>query len=813
MSDLQFSCRTTTSRQRMKPLALAIHFAFAAALTLGTTGAAQAQASTQTMQYNIPAGPLVEGLNRYALQSGVAIAMDAAALQGLRTPGLRGSYGIEQGFSMLLQGSGYTAGKTAAGYVVRPAAAAAGRQDDAALPAVTVSAASDRSATTEGSGSYTTRVTSAATGLALSLRETPQSVTVVTQQRIEDQHLENLNEVLANTTGISSSQNDGNRRTYFSRGFVIRNFQYDGIPTAATANWYAGESELDAALYDRVEIVRGATGLLTGAGDPSASINLVRKHADSKVFAGEVSLAAGSWNNYRTSVDLTTPLTEDGRIRGRVVAAYQDQDSYADLYHVRKKVFYGVVDADLTPSTKLSVGFDYQDNAPKGTAWGGLPLWYADGARIDFSRSATTATNWSYWATRTESAFGTLEHRFDNGWKINLGLTHSKQSLDTKLLYIDGSPDRVTGLGMDPTGSLYKGYRNQDSVSAQLSGPFTLLGRKHELIVGYLGSEQRYRYDWRKGINMATVVYTANWNGSYPEPEWAPPMTLEEGKITQQGVYGASRFSLTDSLNLIVGGRYSSWNEKTPETERDHRKFIPYAGLTYDLSKSATVYASYTSIFNPQDAKNRSGNYLDPIIGKSYEIGLKNSFYNDKLNTSVAVFRIEQDNLAQADGAFRVPNSLDQAYYGAAGVTSTGFEMDVSGEVAPGWNVSAGYSHYTAQDAAGKNVNTNQPRTLFRMFTTYRMPGNWNDLTVGGGMNWQSRNYTDVTSPNGPERVEQGAYTLVNLMARYQFSPQLSLQLNLNNVFDKKYYSQIGYYWATAWGAPRNAMATLNYKF
>ena len=813
MSDLQFSCRITTSRQRMKPLALAIHFAFAAALTLGATAATQAQASTQTMQYNIPAGPLVEGLNRYALQSGVAIAMDAAALQGLRTPGLSGSYGIEQGFARLLQGSGYSVSKTAAGYVVRTAAATAGRQDGTALPAVTVSAASDRSATTEGSGSYTTRVTSAATGLALSLRETPQSVTVVTQQRIEDQHLENLNEVLANTTGISSSQNDGNRRTYFSRGFVIRNFQYDGIPTAATANWYAGESELDAALYDRVEIVRGATGLLTGAGEPSASINLVRKHADSKVFAGEVSLAAGSWNNYRTSVDLTTPLTEDGRIRGRVVAAYQDQDSYADLYHVRKKVFYGVVDADLTPSTKLSVGFDYQDNAPKGTAWGGLPLWYSDGSRASWSRSATPATNWSYWATQTESVFATLEHRFDNAWKVNAGFTHSRQSLDTKLLFLYGSPDKITGLGMGKTGAMYQGHREQESVSLQLSGPFSLLGRTHELTVGYLGSEQKYRYDWRGGVNMAPVVFNANWNGSYPEPQWASPVTLDEGKTTQLGVYGAGRFSLTDRANLILGGRYSSWNEKTPETERDHRKFIPYAGLTYDLSKSVTVYASYTSIFNPQDAKDRSGNYLDPIIGKSVEIGLKNSFYDGKLNTSFAVFRIKQDNLAQADGAFLVPITLDQAYYGAAGATSTGFEMDVSGEVAPGWNVSAGYSHYTAQEASGKTVNSNQPRTLFRVFSTYRLPGSWRDLTVGGGANWESGNYTDVISPLGKERVGQGAYALFNLMARYQFSPKLSLQLNLNNVFDKQYYSQIGYYYATAWGAPRNAMATLNYKF
>lgn len=771
---------------------------------------AQEQKKAAVRQFNISAGPLNAALNRFAEEAGVFLSGAGALTQDKHTRGVNGSFSNDAALDGLLVDTGLEAIRNSQGhYVIRRIVAG----QESTLPSITVAAAAERTATTEGTGAYTTRVTSAATGLALSLRETPQSVTVVTRQRMEDQNLQNLNDVMANTTGISSSQNDGNRLTYYSRGFTVTNFMYDGIPTAATANWYAGETELDSAIYDRVEVVRGATGLLTGAGNPSASINLVRKHADSKVTTGEVSVSAGSWDNYRTAVDLTTPLDAEGRIRARVVAAYQDKNSYVDLSNVKKTLFYGVVDADLTPSTKLSIGVDFQDNDPKGTAWGGFPLWYTDGGRTEWSRSATTAPSWAYWATRTQSAFANLEHRFDNDWKANLGYAHSKQSLDTKLLYMYSYPNRTTGLGVAAVASIYKGYREQDSLTAQLGGPFELLGRKHTLTFGVLGSEQSYRYNYRQGLNLATIVYDANWNGSYPEPQWAADRTLEEGRLRQQGAYGATRLSLNDRTNLIVGGRYSTWNDKTATTERDNQKFIPYAGLTYDLSENATLYASYTGIFNPQDYKDRVGAYLSPVVGKSYEIGLKNSWYDGKLNTAASVYQIQQDNLAQEDTGFIVPNSLDAAYYGAKGVKSQGVELEMSGEVARGWNIFGGYSHYTSLDAKGLTVNTNQPRTLFRLFTTYRLPDRLSNMTVGGGVNWQSSNYTIAYGPNGKEEVHQGAYALVNLMLRYAFDQHLSLQVNLNNVLDKAYYSQIGYYSAGAWGAPRNVLATLNYKF
>ena len=785
--------------------------ALAGLLIVGTQSAAHAQAAP-VVSVSITAQPLGQALNELARQANLQLSFPAALVAGRAAPAVSGRLSARQALDRLLAGSGLVAHIEGATVTVQPAPSASAA-DGATLAAVTVSADADRSGTTEGTGSYTTRNTSAATGLSLSLKETPQSVTVVTQQRIEDQRMQNLSEVLANTTGISSSLNDGSRMTYFSRGFSITNFQYDGIPTAATSNWYAGETELDAALYDRVEVVRGATGLLTGAGNPSASINLVRKHADSKVFTGEVSLGAGSWDNYRGSVDLSTPLTADGRVRGRVVAAYQDKASYVSLSNVKKQVFYAVVDADLTPATQLSVGVDYQDNDPKGTPWGGFPLWFSDGSRTNWNRSATPGADWSYWASRTETAFATLAHRFDNGWKANLGLTHSKQSLDTRLLFLIGWPDQVTGLGMRAIGSVYQGYREQDSVSAQLSGPLELLGRKHELTFGLLGSEQKYKYDYRQAQDLAPVVFLNGGIGAYPEPNWGTPRTLDEGTIKQQGVYGAGRFSLGDATHLIVGGRYSNWNNTTPDTQRKHSKFTPYAGLTHDLGKDTTLYASYTSIFNPQDYRDRGGRYLDPVEGKSYEVGVKNSLYGGKVNTSLSVFRIQQDNLAQMDGDNLVPDTLDQAYYGAQGVRSTGFELDVSGELAPGWNVFGGFTHYTAKDASRAAVETNQPRTLLRVFSTYRLTGGWSRLTLGGGVNWQSSNFTIANGPNGKERVQQGAYALVSLMARYQFNPRLSLQVNINNAFDKKYYSQIGYYGAGAWGAPRNVMATMNYKF
>ncbi len=669
---------------------------------------------------------------------------------------------------------------------------------------------------TEGTRSYTTHATRAATGLTLSLRETPQSVSVITRQRIEDQNMLSVKDVMAASPGISIQNYDTERYSFNARGFSISNYLYDGVLTAFSAPWSAGESSIDPIIYDRVEVVRGANGLLTGAGNPSASVNFIRKHADSQQFKANLSLGAGSFDTYRTTADLSTPLSSDGSVRGRVVAAYQKNHSFMDRYSSRRAVIYGTAEADLTENTVLRVGFNYQDNAPRGSAWGGFPLWYSDGTRTNWDRSLNMGTDWSKWATTTKGAFLNLEHAFGNGWKVDALLNHSNHRADEKLLYLYSFPDRQSGLGMSALAGRYFGERKQNSADVKISGPFNAFGREHELVAGASYGRQRSLFNRRAPLNTPPVGNFLLWDGSYPEPAWGEDEVSYANTTTQSGLYAATRLSLTDKLKLILGARYTQWHtNQGGSSPYQFRKaaITPYAGILYDLNDNLTVYTSYSTIFNPQDAQDRNGRWLDPLQGHDYELGLKGEFLDGKLNASIAVFQIDQDNVKQADVGHFVPGTTSQAYFAAKGTRSRGYDIEISGEALPGWNIMAGLTHWTASDGHRNPIQTNQPRSLFKMFTTYRLPGQLHALTVGGGVTWQSRNYTNGYGPKGSERVSQGSYALVDLVARYEFSDRASLKVNLNNLFNRKYYSQIGFYNQGAWGSPRNVMATLSYQY
>ena len=163
---------------------------------------------------------------------------------------------------------------------------------------------------------YTTDQTASTTRLPLTLQDTPQSISVITEQRIKDQNLTNLRAVLDNTIGINSTAYDSERVVFWSRGFQIENMSYDGVPIASSLNISSADSSLDPSIYERIEVIRGATGLLSGAGSPSANINFVRKHADSRTAEADVSVSYGSWNTQRETVDVQSPLNASGSVRG-----------------------------------------------------------------------------------------------------------------------------------------------------------------------------------------------------------------------------------------------------------------------------------------------------------------------------------------------------------------------------------------------------------------------------------------------------------------------------------------------------------------
>jgi outer-membrane receptor for ferric coprogen and ferric-rhodotorulic acid len=683
--------------------------------------------------------------------------------------------------------------------------------------------------TTEGSGSYTSGKSRTATPLGLSLRDTPQSVTVVTQQRIEDQGLASVADVVDNATGVSVNKYESHRAGFTARGFDIDNLQIDGIPTTWEQAWSAGEVLGSLAIYDRVELVRGATGLMTGAGNPSAAINLVRKRATSKQLTGAAELGIGRWNERRAMADVSTALNANGSVRARVVGEYRQADGWIDLMKNKNQTLYATVEADLGSSTLLSAGVSRQEADPEGPMWGGLPYWYTDGSRTNWDRSKTSAADWTRWGSEYDTLFANLEHGLANGWKLKATFSRGERKGSSYLLYLSGVPDRSTGLGMSAFSGSYKTRTAQNDAGLHASGPFELGGRKHEAAFGYMQSTQRFDSDSRAadfGSVDSSVGNFNTWNGAaYPEPSWGAPSFYETSQTEQRGLYGVARFTLSDPLRLIVGARVTNYAKTgrglwTPAYTMDHeREVTPYAGLVYDIADQLSLYVSHTDIFQPQNLKDSAGATLDPIVGNSTEAGIKGEFMDGRLNASAAIFKITQDKLGQAAGMIDRDGGgplAPEAYYRAAdGATSEGIEVEASGELARGWNLSAGYTQFRARDADGAPFNSVYPRKLVRVYTTYRLPGQWEALTVGGGVNFEGRTFTvDPSAPASSNGlIEQDSFSLVNLMARYDISKQLSAQFNVNNLLDEKHFGMFAAYGAITYSAPRSASLTLRYRF
>jgi outer membrane receptor for ferric coprogen and ferric-rhodotorulic acid len=641
---------------------------------------------------------------------------------------------------------------------------------------------------------YTADHSAATTRLPLTLQDTPQSISVITEQRIADQNLTNLREVLDNTTGVSSTAYDSERVVFWSRGFQIENMSYDGVPVAASLNIGSADASLDTSIYERIEVIRGATGLLSGSGSPSANINFVRKHADSRTAQANVTLSYGKWNTQRETLDVSAPLNASGSVRGRFVAAHEEGDSYLDRYHQQKNVAYGVIDADLGEDTTLSVGYDWQKTRPIGVTWGSYPVFEDAGGFITWPRSFSPAADWSHWNNTTQTAFVDLTHAFANGWQLHAMASHRQTDADSALFYVYGWPNRATGEGITPYA--YKSFQrgSENNLDLYLSGPFSAFGRDHELVVGLTGSQYRTDYfDYPHG-DLPDVGNYFDWNGQYPYPDFASSSErVSIARTRQSGAYAAARLSLADPLKLVIGARYARWKNDTDDStagiyREQASKTIPYAGLIYDLTPTYSAFVSYTQIFDPQNNRRQDGSYLDPVLGTSREAGIKGRHFDGALNTSLVVFETKQDHVADALPGVYLPDGLTQAYRSVDGTTSRGYEFDASGALSANWNATLGWSHFNVKSPDGGALRPSLPRSLVRLFSTYTLPDAWHRVTVGGGVNWQGPSKAQVDGPSGPQRLTQSSVTLVSAMARYAFNERSSLQFNADNLLNRKYF-------------------------
>lgn len=700
---------------------------------------------------------------------------------------------------------------------------------------------------------YTVESTRSSTGLDLTPRQTPQSVTSITRQQMDDRDIHTIEQALDTTPGVSTSKSEvGGRTDFRARGYSISNWKVDGLQFQGGSDFSGGGNALNMDLYERIDIVRGANGLLGGTGDPSATVNLIRK-APTRTFGGSAYATYGSWDKRRLGADLNLPLSEDGRLRSRFVMTQQDANSFRDNQSERSRAALANFEFDLDDATTLGAGYQYEYNKVVGGGWGAnIPIWYRDGSTTNLPRSTNLVPSWSFGEYTTRTAFGSLEHRFDNDWALDLKVAQSTaEVLNHRGLAKVNSAGRGSYGGywdQDGSGAVLNGLHSssdttQQSAQIDLSGPFQLLGRTHQAMVGYNDSrtvawspEYTCTMVGADRITAPSVGCQFRANNGLPVTDWhngvdsdydmLASRTGRHSKTTTrlQGMYAATRLSITDPLSVIVGVRTTDYSATTNSVsgvrsnQQNSGIVTPYLGAVYDLNDTYSLYASYTDIFNPQTAETESGTKVEPIRGKSYETGIKGEWLDGRLNASAAYFRTKQQNKAVLDDGLTTPTGGD-AYKAGTGQETDGIDLEIAGALTPNWNLYAGYTylHFRRVDSDGRS----DPSHLFKASTTYRLSGPLDRLTVGAGVKAQS-NIRAISSPagqpvngvsGGATNVNWSGYAIWNAMAKYQVTDDTSVSLNVDNLFDKHYYTQYGFYAGAIYGDPRNMSVTVSTAF
>ena len=663
-----------------------------------------------------------------------------------------------------------------------------------------------------------------------SLKETPQSVTVLTPERIEQQAIRTLDDAMMQTTGVTREQL-WLSNNYYVRGIKVENVRYDGGATSVITD---RNNNADVAQFEQISILRGADGLF-GANDVGGVINL-RSKRPKGVFEAEGQLTLGRWNTVRAEVDVTGPLMADSDVlKGRAVAVFEDKDLFHEPSHSRREVLYGALQADISTDTVIFGGVSYQRD--RQDAFNASLMRYVDGADPGFPRSTTMGAPWGWLNRENVALWANLDQRLGGSWK-----------LAGSLRYTDGN-DRINGAEMEGaisyTTLTSDWWRYQDRTRARellgdvnVQGSFEAFGQAHDVLVGIdtVRGKKDYQQNW-------TFYGPGNAFDRVAPPEWAYPQEPWESdrvdKAQRSSVYGSLRLRPVDRLSVIGGVRYAFEDKQqvlnrtsglTNDYSQDNDP-TPYYAVVFDVTPQVSVYASRAEVYKSQlNYKTSLDNpeSLDPATGRNDEIGVKASLLDGRVNASLAWFDIHKDGEAVSVNWTPTGSNAWCCYTASGAKRSQGVDLEVTGRVPAGWDLNFGYTYNDNSNTRSNDTrfSTVTPRHLLKVWS-YHDAGVWlPGLSLGWGVNAQSESYQQgsVRSYNaatgefdGPwqdYRFSQGGYAVWSARAAYEFDRRWSVAVNVGNLFDKTYYSTVGQSgYGNFYGEPRNVQVTLKAKY
>lgn len=660
---------------------------------------------------------------------------------------------------------------------------------------------------TEKNGDYSSFAATVGTKIPASLREIPQSVSIITNQQVKDRNVDTFDQLARKTPGLRVLSNDDGRSSVYARGYEYSEYNIDGLPAQMQSingtlpNLFA---------FDRVEVMRGPSGLFDSSGEMGGIVNLVRKRP-TKAFQGHMAAGFGTHKQYKAEADVSGSLNSDGSVRGRVMVQTVGASPRPAEKNNHHETFYASADWDINPDTVLGAGYLYQQR--RLAPYNGLPA-DADGKLPSLPQHTFVGADWNKFKMHSHDVFADLKHYFGNGGYGKVGMRYSDRKADSNYTFAgsklnNAGQANVAGLGTDIKQKAF-------AVDASYSRPFALGNTANEFVIG--ADYNRFRSTNEQGRSTVASNIALGDFRSVPYVNLIQNAragahgykhTLDTENLDKFGVYGKSTFHPADGLSLIGGGRLGHYKIESGDGKTLHKasktKFTSYVGAVYDIDGSNSLYASFSQLYTPQTSIGTDGKLLKPRQGNQFEVGYKGSYMDDRLNTRVSLYRLKDKNAA----APLNPNNRNTRYAALGERVMEGVETEISGAITPKWQIHAGYSYLHSQIKTAANSRDDgifllMPKHSANLWTTYQVTP---ELTVGSGVNAMS----GITSSAG---MHAGGYATFDAMAAYRFTPKLKLQINADNIFNRHYYARVGS--ANTFNIPgseRSLTANLRYSF
>jgi len=674
-------------------------------------------------------------------------------------------------------------------------------EDPLRLELDAISIKSDYESPTGPVKGYRATRSSSATKTDTAIADIPQAISVVPASVLKDLGSSNVERALDFAGGVSK-QNDFGGLTlyeYSVRGFTTSEFYKDGF--SANRGY---PSTPDVANIERIEVLKGPAASLYGRGDPGGTVNIVTKKPQPEAFT-TLQTSAGSWDRYRTALDVNTPLDEQGNVLSRVNLAVEDNHSFRD--HVTsKRVFVAPSFSwQLNPDTNLLVEsefvrhsstFDRGIVAP-GNRWNGVSrstfLGEPNDGDIDNHNTMLQAA---------------LENHLNDRWKLRLA-SHYKEGK----LWGNASEQRALNADGHTVNRRYRERDNSwhDSITQlELRGLFDLGNLQHELLIG--SEYENYRKDER----VTTIA-----GGAYPIDIYHPihgqpkPNGARSGTdflehVQSHALNLQDQIIFTDKLRGLLGARFEHFDQRIDDhtraaTSRQHHDALTQrAGLLYQLTPQTGVFANASTSFKPNNGLDANGKSFDPEEGVGYEVGIKNQLFDDRLSSTLAFFHIDKENVLALDPGTDTSRAMGKA-------RSQGFDWQVSGQVTDAIRVIGAFAYIDAQVTQGDAVIPAGSRILGVAKRSGSLLGvyEFQDGRLRGSDVGAAFTYVGDRSGEAGSDFELPAYHTVDLLAHYKASDNVTVGLNLNNLFDEKYLERsYSNYWVNS-GEPRNFTVSL----